>query len=273
MKRSEVRRQFLEELNKSDASEYSLQPFLEEHSELIPLVYLQNHHLHFDAIVSKFAFDLDKRTDFAYLTKSSAKWWLVCIELEHPQKKVFTRAPVVKFHSDTESAIAQIEDWKDHIKRFPDRVRDRLRPLMEPRMLADNPLSCKFVLVIGRNQRGRWTPKQAGALERLAEERKIELLTYDSLARMLRHKRNHVPKNILTQSRDKFVIRSAQVHLTNTFGWLGPDSIELSPSAENYYRGEGYDIDSWKSGELLRFNLKETMGPLSKLKKFPAKPT
>jgi hypothetical protein len=71
--------------------EQAAQDFIEAHTELFFPPHLLNHRIHLDLLVSKFRLDTTLVTDFAYLTKSSAEWYIVFVELEDPSKQLFTK--------------------------------------------------------------------------------------------------------------------------------------------------------------------------------------
>src|SRR5579875_207323 len=72
-------------------NENDVQRLLEANTELIPIPFLLNHHLHKNAVISKLPISTSLITDFAYLTKSSDEWWIVFVELESQHKKIFNR--------------------------------------------------------------------------------------------------------------------------------------------------------------------------------------
>lgn len=51
--------------------ENQIQEFLEENTIFIPMLFLLNHHLHMNCVISKFKLGNEFVTDFAYLTKNS----------------------------------------------------------------------------------------------------------------------------------------------------------------------------------------------------------
>jgi hypothetical protein len=88
--------------------------------------------------------------DFAYLTKNSAKWYVVLVELEKPTKKIFrSDLKRVNFSSDFNQALGQVESWKSQLKRDSAEIQRKLAPLMLG--MADNPIDYKFILVYGRD--------------------------------------------------------------------------------------------------------------------------
>ena len=82
-----TKQQLLQQFDKNALSvtgkknENEIQKFLATNTELIPLPYLLNHQVHFNFIFSKLTISDSLTSDYAYLTKSSAKWVMVLMEL------------------------------------------------------------------------------------------------------------------------------------------------------------------------------------------------
>lgn len=79
---------------------------------------LENHHLHFNCVISKLKIGLEVITDFAYLTKSSDIWRVILIELESPHKRIFKKNAhgYPEFSAEFNNAIDQITYWKVYIE-------------------------------------------------------------------------------------------------------------------------------------------------------------
>ena len=108
-----------------------------------------NHGLHFDVVISKFPLDTSLRSDLAYLTKSTAQWYLTLIELEHPAKKIFTEnKKVATLSADFNAALSQIASWRIFTESHGDEVKRRLHRLMLGK-LAKNRVRFRFVLIYG----------------------------------------------------------------------------------------------------------------------------
>src|SRR4051812_29642590 len=89
---TELLREFEALLATPGVREKTIQKFMESHSELIPIPRLRGHGLHFDVVLSEFNLQTSRIPDFAYLTKNSAYWELVLVELERPSKKLFLKS-------------------------------------------------------------------------------------------------------------------------------------------------------------------------------------
>ena len=89
---AEIIKGFKTVLDIPDVSEGTVQDYMEQHSEIVPLPSLLGHDLHMGCVISKFELDRCRVPDLAYLTKNTAYWRLVAIELERPEKTIFTQA-------------------------------------------------------------------------------------------------------------------------------------------------------------------------------------
>jgi hypothetical protein len=243
-----------------DVTEGDVQAFMEDHSELIPTPLMLGHDLHFRSIISKFNVNAPRIPDLVYLTKNTGYWRLVLVELERPQKQLFTKAARGQFHSDTNAAIDQIEDWKLRVNTHLPSIRESLIPITYPSKFRTHPMEVEYVLIIGRNPVGKFTPERSGRIHTLQKERHITLITYDSIIRMAHVGNNNIgrPKNILSHYRDKFRVKHANVRDTIMFGYLSPDDIELSQEQIEWYKSLGYDMDSWLKYKPLAINGKST---------------
>jgi hypothetical protein len=248
--------QFQALLQRPEVIEGEIQTFMEDHSELIPLPHLLGHDLHMGCVISKFELNRCRKPDFAFLTKNTGNWGLVLIELERPQKTLFTQAEHVDFHHETRAAINQIEDWKTGIDENFEHVRRMLMPLLTPPDFRSNPLQVHYLLVIGRNPGGRYTAEQRGRLRRLEDESKVTLITYDSIIRMMEHQTWRVgyTKNILVHHRNSYRLKKAHTASTQMFAWYRPDEIDVPDELIAWFKGHGYDMDAWLKGEQLVLN-------------------
>jgi hypothetical protein len=253
-----LKEQFRLLIDRPDVTEPEIQRFMEQHSELIPTPYRLNHDLYAEGILSKFELDRDKKVDLAFLTKSSAEWRLVLIELERPQKQLFIETPYTDFHSDTRYAISQIEDWKSFVESHPQELRRRIEPFMRPRQFRDNPIGVKYLLVIGRHPAPTYNREQSARLKRLCEESSIQMITYDSMLRMqpsygIGHK-----KNIFSHDRSGYKFKHVHTEHTGIFGWHRHDELGISPDQIAWFESRGFDMQAWRRGELLSFNGRRT---------------
>ena len=70
-------------------NEMSLKAFFETYPAVIPTVWRLNHGIHFRLILPQFQLSPSYACDFLYLTKSTATWWCVLIEIESPCARLF----------------------------------------------------------------------------------------------------------------------------------------------------------------------------------------
>jgi hypothetical protein len=247
---------FVAFVSQEDVKESAIQQYMEEHTECIPIPDLLGHDLQWNAVFSQFEIDRDKIADFAYITKNTAEWRVVFIELERPQKKLFIEAPNVDFHMQTRRAIAQIESWKNYIEARPEEVRRRFSPLMQLGSAWDqNPVEYRYLLVIGRNPKGCFSSQESARISRLSRESAIRLLTYDSILRMQGRHGVGRRKNIFAHFRSTFRIKRAQAD-TNLFAHFLPHEIHLEQDQIAWFESRGYDMKAWLAGEYLQVNAK-----------------
>jgi hypothetical protein len=137
------KRAFLSLLGRADVTEGEVQEYLEGNTELISLPWRLNHALHQEAILSKFPLDTSIETDLAYLTKSSAEWYLVLVELEDPKKPIFkSDRKRVLLSRHLSAALDQIAEWKAYVERHRDAVVQRISLLRRP--LQGNRVRIKY---------------------------------------------------------------------------------------------------------------------------------
>jgi hypothetical protein len=210
-----------------------------------------NHGLHFDVVISKFAIDTSLKSDFAYLTKSTAEWYVTLIELEQPSKAIFTEnKQVPKFSAQFNEALGQIANWKAFIERHTDEVKDRLSRLLGH--LSKNRFRFKFVLVYGRNAELGSNQDRIDRFSQLNGD-DLRVLTYDSLIRGLRLRGGH-RKNILAVARRGFKLKHLNYYPGSLFAHLSPHDIEISDEQAAALKAKGLQMDKWKKGALLKIN-------------------
>lgn len=239
-------------LDTEGVTEPQIQSQMERDTELIPIVDILGHGLSWGAVISKFEIDRSRKTDFAFITKNTAKWCVTFIELERPQKPLFTESHHANFTVELHAAIAQVEDWRTYVEKHPEEVRGRLRPLMHfhPRF-TENPVEFRYVLVIGRWPHDDPYPSGiSDRVHRLDRDSKITLMTYDTLMRSQGEFQLGEPKNILAHHRDTFRFKHACAD-TSMFAHYKPQEITVDEAARQFFADRGYDMDAWKEGKLL----------------------
>ncbi len=92
-------------------SEQVYQDFIEKNTALVPREFVQNHGVVSDVVFRKLSLGNEYTTDFCYLSKSSADWNCVLIEIEKPQSRYFKNGSN-KFHPDFQAALEQINNWR-----------------------------------------------------------------------------------------------------------------------------------------------------------------
>ena len=230
-----------EMLDDSSLSEQKYQDFYEKNPEYFYAPFLLNHDVHMDWIISKLPLDTSLITDFVYLTKSSAEWWICLVEFETPHKRLLNKDTSIS--SDLSKGLAQIQKWKDFIGRSGQEVIRRLDPLMHP--LNGNKVSFKYSLVIGRSKSLDTTQKRDAFTSLSNHDTKV--LTFDSF-RSGSMSKGRFSKSILTLSKDKFKFKYGIEDAQNLINWFKPEAFDLSRDNVDQMRAEELSVDQWLSG-------------------------
>lgn len=247
---------------KGRQKEQIIQDFLEVHTELIPFTNRLNHHLHFRMILSKFPLGTELTTDYVYITKSSDRWRITLVELETPDKLIFTSnmqaaTPTAEFNA----ALNQVRSWQVFIEDHKQEVIRKLDPLLRPLVMRNNPIEFNYQLIIGRSDNKNISEARKRLLKKLSDESKIEILTYDSLINW--YKNDHkFRKHILSLSGTGFKFKYMHFEPTQILAYVGPDFLFLTTEEIDELRSAGYEIDKWSKGELLIANIKYTKSTL-----------
>lgn len=184
-------------------NEESYQQFLEKHTELIPTgSFLLNHFTHFSLAFSQMHIHSTYISDFFIISKSSAKWHFIFIELEKPNANIFNKDG--SYSSSLNKGIAQINDWRQYFSEIVNQESFKKNPVINKIVnynnLYRNPFLFKYILVIGRrkflennDQLQRWSS--------LNQDPDLNVMTYDSLYESLNQKSKrylcHVKKEYL----------------------------------------------------------------------------
>ncbi|EJC7971397.1 DUF4263 domain-containing protein [Vibrio parahaemolyticus] len=238
--------------------------FLEKNTVLIPTPNLLNHHLHFEVIVSKFPLDTSLETDYVYITKSSDTWRVTLVELEKPEKKMFTNnQKQVDTSSDFNKAIGQVRSWQVFIEENKNEVIRRLSPLFYPIQMRSNPIEFDYQLIYGRSEEKNNSPERIKVLNRLRAETSIDIMTYDTLLNYYKNTERYV-KNVLALSKNQMRIKHLHNHETALFSYLTKDDLLLTGSQKEIFKSHGYEIEEWEKGKPLSVNRKITMETYTK---------
>lgn len=242
-------------ISNESADENDIQRFMEENTEFIPTHSLLNHGLHFDCVISKFKIG-KWSTDYIYMTKSSAMWKIVLVELEHPSKKIFKRSSKhLAFHSDFNDALAQISTWKDSISKNIVDVKSRLAPLQS--RMAGNPMEFSYILVIGRDK-GLGDTLYNDRFHSVYKDMNIQVLTWDSIIRMVK-RGDCERKCILSEDANGYKIKNMHRIPSHIFAHIGPARLSINPPDIEALISNGYCMGDWLNGEMLVVNEKRPM--------------
>lgn len=243
-------------LDDVSVTEQDCQDFLERNTKFFYAPFTLNHGIHHSSIISKFPLDTSLVTDFAYLTKSSDYWNLVLVELEHPLKKLFrNNLGKVIPSSELTEAIAQVNSWRDFIRKNDDEVIRRLDPIRKP--LQENPVFFKYLLVIGRSQQKSHSQAMRDSLSSLGRE-DFQICTYDSLINYYLHNRLTSPLNVLRLVKNRFQIKHLHSEPETLLVDLTSEHLDLTTTQSEFLISRGYEIDQWEQGKSLAVNGKQT---------------
>jgi hypothetical protein len=234
-------------LARPNVSEGTLQRYLEEHSELIPTPWLLNHKLHDDSVITKLEIGTSLISDFAYLTKSTVEWWLVLIEIERSDKRIFTRDENwPTFTAQFTRARAQVDRWRTVVERKRDQLVGRMDPLRHH--LRDNLVSFKYVLVYGRDETNG-NQARIDALRNLNTD-DVKVMTHDSLIRGFKPGLSRA-KNILSPRGEGFKMKYLHQPECNLWAYVRSHDLKLTPEHIRKLRRQRIEVDAWLRGEAL----------------------
>ncbi len=219
----QIREAFLDLLDQQ-LDEQRYQSFIEQNTRLIPREFIQNHGIHFDLALRKLRISQDYITDFFYLSKSSADWNCVLIELEKPHSKYF-KDHTNDFHSDFLAAMQQISRWRAWFSEPTNHssfTEETIGAIRGP--LHENPSYIKYVLVFGRRSEFK-NNAQRRRLIQSQERDDFKILSFDSLVEALESKNDlylGVRKN------EHYEIHSHIYVGEMLFSWLLPEQIRIN---------------------------------------------
>ena len=230
--------------------EQTVQDFMEENSEIIPVASRLGHHVHFDLVISKYALSTELITDYCWITKQSGRWRVVLTELESPDKNIFTNdMSIPRPSASFNAALDQVRSWKLFISENKNEALRRLSPFFQPISMRENPIDFCYELIIGRSANKNATRDRKRYILDLERESGIKIMSYDTV---IDSYKNHYrsKKNILKSSESRFSFKRINFD-PDIFSYFGPDFIDLSRSDIELFRSKGYEIDKWCAGQLL----------------------
>lgn len=237
--------------------ELEIQRFLENKPELIPTPNRLNHQVHLSVIISQFPLGNRFITDYVYITKSSDCWRIVFVELEIPEKKIFTNANnQVNTSAAFNAALNQVRSWQDYLQIHGKEVIKQLEPLMIPPSMRRNPIEFCFELIYGRSAEKNSADRKR-YLNNLSNDNNIKIMTYDTLISYYENDL-YSDKDIMSLKQGKFHYKNLSTKPEHVFSHIGPGDLELTREQKNVLRADGYEIDKWCGGEFLTRNVKYT---------------
>ena len=254
--RKAIEKEFEQLLDEPGCNELSVKPFFEQYPFVIPTPWLLNHRIHFDFMFPQLPISTASRTDFVYLTKSSASWWCVLIEIESPNAKLFhEKSRTVKFHSDLTAALDQIRDWRDYLAEHADAFLSQLSPIRIP--LERNPVEFRYVLVIGRRREfygDRAKTMRFSRLETGKDSPDLRVMTYDAVLSDFAYRQStrlgpFEDYDLLARSGTRFRFTRYVPREANFWGWLTPAQLDITTDQLSKASEAGNSIDKWLKDE------------------------
>ena len=237
--------------------EQVVQNFLEDHPVLIPTPHRLNHLVHLNSVISKFPLGNRYKTDYIYLTKSSDTWRIVFVELESPDKRIFTESiNQVNTSAKFNEAINQVRSWRSYLKEHRQEILKQLEPLFVPPNMRRNPVEFCFELVYGRSSEKN-TEDRNRHLNLISEESGIKIMTYDTL---ISYYENDlvIEKDIMIYKQGKFHYKKLFTKPEHVFSYIGSNDLVLTKEQQEALIQDGYEIEKWRNGELLTHNIRYT---------------
>ncbi|UYK76875.1 DUF4263 domain-containing protein [Xanthomonas sacchari] len=219
-----IRDEFTKLLDESHP-EQTYQQFMEKHTALIPREFVQNHGIHLDMVFRKISLAKDYSPDFFYLSKSSADWNLVLIEIEKPNSRYFkewSNDP----HQDFLTGLDQVARWRawfDNPANFSGFVDGTIAPIRVPDVMKRNKCHIKYVLVHGRRSEFEGNELRR-SLIRAREADDFHIVSFDSLTEALHTK---TPLYLCVRKNEHVEIISDRFIDESAFAWMDPSQLKI----------------------------------------------
>ena len=182
---------------------------------------------------------------------------LVLVELEHPKKRIFLdSSPHSAFTADFNSAVAQVDTWRDHWNAQKQTIISQLDPLLVPTSMRKNPVTPHYCLVYSRDAEFAKNDARKARLASRMEDKNLHVYTYDTLLRSYKSGRGY-RKCILSATATGYRVKSLDGKPSSLFAYVEPQHLNVSGEIEEKLVAWGYDIPSWRSGKLLTVNDRE----------------
>lgn len=233
--------------------ENEVQLYLESNSNLLPVNnWLLGHQVHCSMIVTKYKFGNEYISDFAYLTKCSDEWYIVFIEIENPQKAIFTKGN--QFTADFNHAYEQVQSWERYLKDSSNRLKvlNSFRSIRHPFIMLDSNVTFKYLLIYGRgNERDKSEETKNKFLQKKTSD--IRVCTFDSIKSVT----TMFPRYMVLSPKgdDKFKVKFVPSDYDRRdqgfFARYKAENIIVEGECLKQLIDLGYDMNSWQNGESL----------------------
>lgn len=191
-----------------------------------------------------------------YITKSSDIWRVTFVELESPDKCIFTSdTKKITTSSKFNAAMDQVRSWKHYLDENKDEVIRRLDPLLQPINMRRNPIEFHYQLIIGRSENKNLSIDRKKYFCELIKESSINILTFDQLIGFYKTDQRY-KKLVLHLKKNQYAFKYMQFEPTQIFSYMGPDLLSLSTEQFEKLKSAGYEMEKWRNGDLLTYNVK-----------------
>jgi len=229
------------------------QSFLEKHTQFIPREFVQNHGIQFDLVFRKLRLASDYAPDFFYMSKSSADWNLVLIEIEKPQSKYFKEGSN-ELHQDLVSAYNQILQWRawfQNLNNYAGFINGTLGTVREP--MGYNPCHIKYVLVHGRRKELADNAVKRNRIKAM-EGDDFKIVSYDSLLEALDRK---YPLYVCARKNEWVDFLSTEYVSDEVFTYFDPSMLRINDDLRKDIvdNRHNWRISSIKGGRALDYVL------------------
>lgn len=220
----EIETEFLALLNDKHPEQH-YQRYMEQNTVLIPREFVQNHGIHFDLVFRKISLGRDYTPDFFYLSKSSADWNLVFIEIEKPYSLYFKNHDN-DLHPDFLAGLDQIARWRTWFEspgNFAAFIDGTIGPVRVPIGMRQNKCHIKYVLVHGRRAEFEGSELRRGLI-RARESDDFHIISFDSLVESLHAKSSLY---LCVRKNEHIEILSSKFITESVFSWMDPTQLKI----------------------------------------------
>lgn len=225
--------------------EQMYQKFMEDQTILIPREFVQNHGVHFDLVFRKLSLAKDYAPDFFYLSKSSADWNLVLVEIEKPQSRYF-KDQSNNLHPDFLAGLDQIARWRawfDNPANLSGFIDGTIASVRVPEAMRRNKCHIKYVLVHGRREEFEGNEIRR-SLIRAREADDFHIISFDSLLESLHTKS---PLYLCIRKNEHVEIVSKEFIDDSVFVWMDPSQLKITDELRDHI---GKSKSQWRYSSL-----------------------